>query len=154
MLDLAAGAAAARRVLEEAPTFDGGAGTPVVHFPQLVQAILAAANPDALIIPAYDQQLAESARYRLEPDTENGQQGARMSVTAHPGTVAIGVYAERPNLDQARDGIEQARPRVLTSGLISPDGVWHLGLALCSAAVEARRLLRDAAAERPAEVEG
>ena len=149
MLDHAAAAAAARRVLSEAPVQDMGDGTsqPAIRISVLVQEILKAANPDAAVIPAYDEQLAQDARYRLEIDVEDGPRGAHMSVTAHPGAVAIGVYAGRTELDEAQDEIEQTEPRVLVSGLVGHEGVWHLGLALCSAAMEAKRKVD---ADRPA----
>lgn len=129
-MDLAAAAAAAREVLENAPTVDpadGGDGSPVVSLTELAQAVLAAANPDALVVPVYDAALAQSARYRLEQDTDTTR-GAHLSVTAHPGAVALAVYSG------GGDGA------LLVSGLVGPDAVWHLALALASAAMEAERI--------------
>lgn len=138
MLDLAAAAAAAREVLENAPVMDNGDGTsqPAVSLSELAQAVLKAANPEALVVPTYDEALAQHARYRIESDTD-GHKGAHMSVTAHPGAAALAVYTYQPNDAEPGSGYT---PHLLTSGLVNPDSVWHLGLALCSVAMESRRL--------------
>lgn len=138
MLDLAAAAAAAREVLENAPIHDNGDGTsqPAVSLSELAQAVLKAANPEALVIPTYDAALAQHAHYRIEPDLDS-HKGAHMTVTAHPGAVALATYAYQPKDAEPGSGYNA---HVLTSGLVSPDAVWHFGLALCSAAMEAKRL--------------
>jgi hypothetical protein len=142
MLDLVAAAAAARRVLDAAPvldTVDGGDGvTPIVSLTELAQAVLTAANPEALIIPVYDAALAQSARYRLAQDTEDGVLGAKASITAHPGAVAVAIYSG--------DG------RTLSAGLVGPDAWWLFGLACCSAAMDAQRQQRELTATQ--EVKG
>lgn len=128
MLDRPAAVEAARKVLEAAPVLevvDGGDGsTPIVSLSQLVDAVLAAANPEALVLPAYDEMLAQSARYRLEQNTASGV-GAQMSLTAHPGGVAVGVHS----------GDLQ-----LVAGLVGSDSAWHTGIAWCVAALESKRL--------------
>jgi hypothetical protein len=144
MLDLVAAAAAARKVLENAPvldTVDGGDGvTPIVSLTELAQAVLTAANPEALVIPPYDAALAQSARYRLAQDTENGPLGAKASITAHPGAVAVGIYS--------------GEGKTLSAGLVGPDAVWLFGLACCSAAMDSERQRREAAVAVPQEVKG
>jgi hypothetical protein len=126
MLDRPAAIRAAREVLESSPVVEGvNDDQPIVDLAKLVDAILAAANPDALIVPAYDEQLAQSARYRLEQDPEGGR-GAHLALMARPNAVAVGVTAGAEN--------------VLVAGLVGTDIAWHTGLAWCSAAMESKRL--------------
>lgn len=142
MFDRPAGIAAARKVLEAAPVMEvAGAREPVVKLNELVDTVLAAVNPDALIIPAYDADLAQNARHRLSLDFE-GQpgSGAHMSVTAHPGAVVIGVYAG-PASDR----------KLLASGPTAVDAAWHLALALASAAIESKRLGEEGQGDRSGE---
>lgn len=119
MLDRAAAISAARQVLEAAPTVDvEGMREPVIDIGRLVDTVLAAANPDALVVPVYDVTLAQSARYRLEQD-DGSTRGAQMAVTAQHGAVLITV---------SRAG------EVIVAGLVNSDAMWQLGLACCSAA--------------------
>ena len=116
---------AARDMLAEAPRIEGGDGTElVISIKDLVNAIMAAGNPDALAIPAYDPELALAARYRLEQPTD-ANPGAYLVPIAHKGAVGITI----------RNGADE----ILTSGLIGPEFIWHLGLALCSVAQESQR---------------
>lgn len=127
MLDRPAAIRAAREVLASSPVVEGvNDNQPIVDLAKLVDAVLAAANPDALIVPAYDAQLAQSARYRLEQDPEGGR-GARMSLLAHPNAVGIGVTVG-PDYN------------VVVAGLVGTDSAWHTGLAWCSTALESKRL--------------
>lgn len=123
--DRAAAIRAARAVLAAAPTIEGANGGELaVDLGKLVDTITAAGNPAALAIPPYDEELAQSARYRLEQDVGT-ELGAQMAITAHLGGVAIGV---------SRQGSQ------LVAGLVAVDSAWYTGLALCSAAMEVRRL--------------
>ena len=125
MFDQAAAQSAAAAVLASAPRIEGGSGTELaISVKELVTAIVTAGNPDALVIPAYDEALAPNSAYRIEPDTE-ANPGATMGVQAHPGAVSMPV--------RAGDGT------MLTAGMTGPDFAWNLGLALCAAAQEARR---------------
>lgn len=125
MLDRAAAVTALRELLDAAPVIDvAGVQQPMYDLHALVNAVLTAANPDALVVPRYDPMLAQSARYRLEQDAHGP--GAKMSITAHPGAVAIAVHA--------RDGNQ------LVAGMVAPDSVYLTGLAMCSAAEESLRL--------------
>ena len=125
MFDRPAAIRAAREVLESSPVVEGvNDAQPIIDLAKLVDAVLAAANPSALIVPAYDDQLAQSARYRLEQDIVG--RGAHMSLIARPNAVAVGVTTDPEN--------------VLVAGLVGPDAAWHTGLAWCSASMESRRL--------------
>jgi len=125
MLDRPAAIRAAREVLETSPVVEGvNDDQPIVDLAKLVDAVLAAANPDALIVPAYDPQLAQSARYRLEQDPEGGR-GARMSLFARPGAVSVAVVGHADQL--------------VVAGMVGPDSAWHTGLAWCSASMESER---------------
>lgn len=125
MLDRAAAIAALRGLIDAAPVIDvAGVQEPMFDLNAMVNAVLTAANPDALVVPRYDPMLAQSARYRLEQDA-NGP-GAKMSITAHPGAVALAVHSQSG--DQ------------LVAGMVAPDAVYLTGLAMCSAAEESLRL--------------
>jgi len=125
MLNRAAAIAAARKVIEAAPMIEvGGVNEPVIDMAKLVDEVLTAANPDALVIPPYDSYLARDARYRLEQDTEDGR-GALLSILAHPRVVSYSV---------TRDG------NPLVGGFVAPDAAWLTHLAGLSAAVAAREL--------------
>lgn len=129
MFDRAAAIIAAREALDNAPRVDiGGVSEPVVDIAALVDAVTKAGNPDALVIPAYDEPLALFARFRLEQDTPEAP-GATLTPTAGPGVVKIAIV---------RDG------KTIVAGLTSNDMAWHAGLALCSAALESRRLHEEA----------
>jgi hypothetical protein len=124
MLNRAAAIIALRELIDAAPTIDvAGVREPMFDLNVMVNAVLAAANPDALVVPKYDAMLAQSARYRLETDTVGP--GAKLSITAHPGAVALDVHS--------------AHSGQLVAGMVAPDSVWHTGLAMCSAAEESRR---------------
>lgn len=126
MLDRPAAIRAAREVLASSPVVEGvNDDQPIVDLAKLVDAVLAAANPDALIVPAYDAQLAQSARYRLEQDPEGGR-GARMSLIARPGAVSVAVVGHADQL--------------VVAGLVGTDSAWHTGLAWCSTALESKRM--------------
>lgn len=124
MFDQDAAQRAAREVLAAAPRIEGGDGTElVISIRSLVDAIVAAGNPDALVIPPYDPETAPDARFRIEQPTSDNP-GATVGIVVHPGAVALPVYSG--------DG------KVLVSGFIGHEFAWHLGLALCSAAQESK----------------
>jgi hypothetical protein len=125
MFDQDAAQRAATEILASAPRLEGGDGTEIViPIKALVEAIMAAGNPDGLIVPAYDEALAAEARYRIEQPTKDNP-GASMTILAHDEAVALVI----------RDG----RGEQLSAGFVGPDFAWHLGLALCSASQETRR---------------
>lgn len=129
MFDRLAAIAAARTVLDAAPRVDvNGASEPVIDIAALVDAIVKGGDPDALIVPAYDEALAQFARFRLEQDGANGV-GAHMVITARSDAVSVGVHR----------GSE-----TIVAGLTGTDMAWHAGLALCCAALEAKRLHEEA----------
>lgn len=124
MFDQDAAQRAARDMLAAAPRIEGGDGTElVISIKDLVNAIVTAGNPDALVVPAYDPELAD-ARYRLEQPTKDNP-GANMSIIPHDEAVALIV----------RDGDGTQ----LVAGFVGSDFAWHLGVALCSGAQETRR---------------
>lgn len=122
MFDRAAAIQAARSVLDAAPRLSPAA-EPIVDLGALVDAIVAAGSPDALVVPKYDAALAVWARYRLAEDAGEGT--TTMSVVARTGAVAASVYEGE---------------RSVVAGLATIDMAWHLGLALCSTAMEAKSL--------------
>jgi hypothetical protein len=125
MLDRPAAITALRKLIDEAPMIDvAGVREPMFDLNAMVNAVLTAANPDALVVPRYDAMLAQSARYRLEQDSAGP--GAKLAITAHPRAVALAVYA--PEGEQ------------LVAGMVSPDSVYLTGLAMCSAAEESLRM--------------
>lgn len=131
MFDQRAAQNAARSVLAQAPVIEGGDGSQLaVPIKALVDAIVTTGNPDALIIPTYDPELAMAARYRLGQDTDEGGPGATMSMTAHAGTVAIAVHS--------------GGHQVLAAGMVGADAMWLLGLAACSAAQASRDMKEGA----------
>jgi hypothetical protein len=126
MFDQAAAQRAAQQVIAAAPVIEGGSGNEIaINVKELVAAIIAAGNPDAAIVPAYDHTTAMSAWHRLEIP-EHGTQGAKLNARAHKGSVAIVIYDG--------DG------RRVVNGFIGPEFAWHLGMALCSASQESARL--------------
>lgn len=127
MFDRSAAQRAASGMLNAAPRIEGGTGAELaLSVKDLVEAIVTAGDPDALQVPAYDPVLAPEARYRLEQPTEVGQRGRTISAVARTGVVELNVYAE------------SGTPMIV--GLVSPEAAWQLGLAVCSASQESRRL--------------
>lgn len=129
MFDRSAAIIAAREVIDSSPRIDiGGVSEPVIDIGAVVDAVTKAGNPGALVIPTYDESLAQFARYRIEQDTPETP-GAVMSITARSGAVSVNVH---------RGGA------AIAAGLTNSDMAWHAGLALCSAALESRRLHEEA----------
>jgi hypothetical protein len=125
MLNRAAAIEAARKVINAAPTIEvGGVSEPVINLAELVDAVLSSANPDALVVPAYDAALAQGARFRLEQDTEETR-GAVLAILAHPGAVGYSVTRESEQL---------------VSGLVAADTAWLTHMAGLSAAVHSKSL--------------
>lgn len=125
MFDQAAAQRAAQRVIAAAPRIEGGDGNElVINIKNLVAEIVAAGQPDAAVVPAYDATLASTARYRLEAPDENGR-APEMTILAHRDMVGVAVFA--------RDG------QVLTAGAVGSSYAWHLGMALCSASQDSAR---------------
>ena len=129
MFDQAAAQRAAQRVIAAAPRIEGGDGSEyVVDVKKLVTEIVAAGQPESLVIPAYDDVTAASARYWIKlPSTtpDSADPGIYMIFLAHKGGVGAAVYSG--------DG-----QRICT-GIIGPEFAWHLGMAACSASQEAAR---------------
>ena len=138
MLDRQAAIAAARKVLDEAPTIEGS-DRPIFSFGELVDAILAAANPDALVIPAYDVVGAPTAEYPLlyvGVDDTDLSGGSVVRVHALDKAVAYGDVVEvgMVKLDlRLTDGTD-------VDAMLRAEGAYHFGLAVMSAAVEAHRI--------------
>jgi hypothetical protein len=137
MFDESAAKRAAQRVIAAAPVIEGGAGNEIaINVKELVSEIVAAGNPNAAVIPAYDEVTAASARFWVKLPSNDGPDedpGVYMILLAHKGAVGIGLYTG--------DG------KHISTGLVGPEFAWHLGMAACSASQESKRL-----AEEPAEV--
>lgn len=130
MFDQAAAKRAAQQVIAAAPVIEGGAGNEIaINVKELVSEIVAAGNPDAAVIPAYDPVTAASARFWVKlPDKDglNEDPGVYMILLAHKGAVGVGLYTG--------DGEH------VSTGIVGPEFAWHLGMAACSASQEAKRL--------------
>lgn len=140
MFDRQAAIAAARKVLETAPTLEGS-DAPIIALGELVDAVLAAANPDALVIPAYDAVGAPTAEYPLLYVTADGQSVAtgRLKVHASDAPMSYGDVVDVGMVEinlRFADGQDTADVR----GMLRADGAYHFGLAVMSASVEAHRI--------------
>lgn len=133
MFNQAAAQRAAAEMLDAAPRIEGGDGSELVlSVKALVDAIMKAGNPDGLVVPPYDQALAPEARYRLEEPTKVNEEGTTLGIIALTGSVSVTVYS--------------GKKVPITTGLVNPERVWLLSLALASAAQESQRLSSEARA--------
>jgi hypothetical protein len=124
MFDRQAAIAAARDVLAAAPEVAGaemGSTALAVDVAKLVDAVVRAGNPDALVVPPYDETLASEAWYRFGIPTDEIS-GRELQFVLHYGNVLT-----RVRLDK-----DEGEARTL--GITYPDAAWHAGLALCSVA--------------------
>jgi hypothetical protein len=140
MFDKPAAIEAARKVLDEAPTIDGS-DRPIFSISDLVDAVLAAANSDALIVPAYDHVIAPHAWYPLlyaRRDTVD-LPSASVRITAsdkvmsYGDVVDVGMVEISLRLDDAGD-------TEVTTGMLRADGAWHVFLTGLAAANESHRI--------------
>lgn len=141
MFDRPAAIAAARKLLDDAPTLDGS-DAPIFDVGELVDAVIAAANPDALVIPTYDTVGAPTANYPVLYPTHNG--------VPLPGSTFLGVYASDVVLnygDVVDVGMVEHTVRTVHADqvevlklMLRADGAWHFHLAGLAAAVEAKKM--------------
>jgi hypothetical protein len=140
MFDRQAAIAAARKVLDNAPTLEGS-DAPIFQLGELVDAVVAAANPDALIVPAYDAVGAPTANYPLLYVTIDGTPVSAGSLKVQAsdapmryndvvdvGMVELGLHFE--------DGGEASDAKAM----LRAEGAYHFGLAMISASTEAHRI--------------
>lgn len=138
MFDRQAAIAAARKVLDAAPTLEGS-DAPIVALGELVDAVLAAANPAALVIPAYDAVGAPTARYPLlyvgvgDTDLSAGSVARVRALdkpVAYGDVVEVGMVKFELSLTDGTD----------IDAMLRAEGAYHFGLAVVSAATEAHRI--------------
>lgn len=136
MFDRPAAVAAARKVLEAAPTLEGS-DAPIFDLGELVDAVVAAANPDALVIPAYDAVGAPTAEYPLlyvgvdDTDLSGGSviRVQALDPVTYGDIVEVGMVKFSLSLTDGTD----------IDAMLRAEGAYHFGLATLSASVQSHR---------------